>query len=106
MAFSFHISMHSASSFWSLVDRGANGGFAGTDVCVLERAGRKVSVTHIADHELPGLDIMTCVVLFQLTMERSTYLCMNMHTMAEVIPSIILVRLNGSTMNARTNLTM
>ena len=65
MAFTYHISKHSASSYGSLVDRGANGGLAGADVCVLERTGRKVSITGIDDHELPGLDIVTCVALIQ-----------------------------------------
>ena len=41
MASTYHISKHSASSYGSLVDRGANGGLAGVDVCVLERTGRK-----------------------------------------------------------------
>ena len=65
MAFSYHISKYSASSSGSLVDRGANGGLAGADVHVLRRTGRKVSVTGIDDHELPGLDIVTCVALNQ-----------------------------------------
>ena len=39
---------------------GANGGLAGVDVKILERIGRKISVT---DHELPGLDTVTCVAL-------------------------------------------
>ena len=65
MASTYHISTHSASSYGSLVDRGANGGLAGSDVCVLERTGRKVSVTGIDDHELPGLDEVTCVELIQ-----------------------------------------
>ena len=65
MAFSYHISKHSASSYGFLVDRGTNGVLAGADVCVLERTGSKVSVTGIDDHELPGLDIVTCVALIQ-----------------------------------------
>ena len=63
MASTYHISKHSASSHGSLVDREAIGGLAGADVCVLERTGRKVSVTGIDGHELPGLDIVTCVAL-------------------------------------------
>ena len=47
------------------LDRGANGGLAGADVCIFERTGRKVSVTGIDDDELPGLDIVTCVVLIK-----------------------------------------
>ena len=65
MAFTYHISKHSASSYGSLLDSGVNGGLAGVDVHVLERTGRKVSVTGIDDHELPGLDIVTCVALIQ-----------------------------------------
>ena len=60
MASSYHISKHSASSNGSLVDREANGGLAGVDVHILKRTGRKVSVTGIDDHELPGLDVFTC----------------------------------------------
>ena len=63
IAFTYHISKHSAASYGSLVDRGANDGLAGTYVCVLERTGRNVSVTGIDDHELPGLDIVTCVAV-------------------------------------------
>ena len=65
MASTYHISKCSASSYGSLVDREANGGLAGDDVHVLERTGRNVSVTGIDDHELPGLDIVTCVALIQ-----------------------------------------
>ena len=36
-----HILEHSASSFGSLVDRGANGGLAGADVHVMERTAEK-----------------------------------------------------------------
>ena len=48
-----------------MVDRGANGGLAGADDHVLERTGRKQSVASMDDHELPGLDIFTCVALIQ-----------------------------------------
>ena len=65
MAPPYHISKHSASSYGSLVKRGANGGLAKADVHVLERTGRKVSVRGIDDHELPGLDIVTCLALIQ-----------------------------------------
>ena len=42
---------------------GANGALAGSDVRILERTGRTVSVTGIGNHELPGLDIVTCAAL-------------------------------------------
>ena len=47
MAFTYHISKHSTSSYGSLVGRGANGHLARADVHILERIGRKVSVTGI-----------------------------------------------------------
>ena len=59
----YHVSKHSSSHYGSLIDRGANGGLAGSDVRILERTGRMVSVTGIDNHELPGLDIVTCAAL-------------------------------------------
>ena len=56
----YHVSKHSSSHFGSLIDREANGGLAGSDVRILERSGRTVSVTGIDNHELPGLGIVTC----------------------------------------------
>ena len=50
MASTYHISKHSSSSYGSIVDRRANGGLEQADVCVLKRAGGKVSVTVIDDH--------------------------------------------------------
>ena len=59
----YHVSKHSSSHYGSLIDRGANGGLAGSDVRILERTGRTVSVTGIDNHELPGLDIVTSAAL-------------------------------------------
>ena len=82
----YHISKHSASSYGSLVDRGGNGGLAGADVHVLERTGRKVSVTGIDDHELPGLKIVTCIALIHTNHGKVNMSCMNMLIMVEVTP--------------------
>ena len=57
------MSKHSSSHYGSLIDRGANGDLAGSDVRILESTGRTVSVTGIDNHELPGLDIVTCAAL-------------------------------------------
>ena len=59
----YHVSKHSSSHYGSHIDRGANGGLAGSDVRILEWTGRTVSVTVIDNHELPGLDIVTCAAL-------------------------------------------
>ena len=57
MPSTYHISRHSASSYGSLVDRGANGGLAGVMFMSWKEQVEKVCVTGIDDHELPGLDI-------------------------------------------------
>ena len=49
----------------SLVDRGANGGLAGSDVRVLSTSSRKCTVTGIDNHEIPGLDLVQCAALVQ-----------------------------------------
>ena len=59
----YHVSKHSSSHYGSLIDRGANGSLAGSDVRILERTGRTVSVTGIDIHEFPGLDIVTHAAL-------------------------------------------
>ena len=48
-----------------MVDRGANGGLAGSDVRILSRSSRKCTVTGIDSHELQGLDVVQCAALVQ-----------------------------------------
>ena len=48
-----------------MVDRGANGGLAGSDVRILSRSSRKCTVTGIDSHELQGLDGVQCAALVQ-----------------------------------------
>ena len=43
----------------SLVDRGANGGLAGSDVRVLHKTMRKVDITGVDNHKVEGLDVVT-----------------------------------------------
>ena len=59
----YHVTKHSSSHYGSLIDRGANGGLAGSYVRILERTGTTVSVTAIDNHEISGLDIVTCAAL-------------------------------------------
>jgi hypothetical protein len=51
----------------SLMDAGANGGFGGDDVIVIEWGERKADVTGINDHKLEGLPIVTCIGLIMTT---------------------------------------
>ena len=43
----------------SLIDRGANGGLAGSDVRIIERSDRSVDITGIDGHQLNGLNVVT-----------------------------------------------
>ena len=56
--FTYHVAKASQAKHGSLVDRGANGGLAGSDVRILSRSSRKCSVTGIDSHELQGLDVI------------------------------------------------
>ena len=55
----YKISAHDASSDLSLVDRGANGGIAGTDVRVIEKLHRHVDVQGIDNHRMNDIPIVT-----------------------------------------------
>ena len=63
--FIYHIAQASQAKHGSLVDRGADGGLAGSDVRILSRSSRKCTVTGIDSHELQGLDVVQCAALDQ-----------------------------------------
>ena len=63
--FTYHIAQASQAKHGSLVDRGGNGGLAGSDVRILSRSSRKCTVTGIDSHELQGLDVVQCAALDQ-----------------------------------------
>ena len=98
------MSKHSSSHYGSLIDRVANDGLAGSDVRILERTGRTVSVTGIDNHELPGLDIVTCAALLH-TNHGKVVLIMH-ECMVEATPSTLQVKLNGSRTHVMTNPSM
>ena len=59
----YHIAQVKQAQHGSLVDRGANGGLAGSDVRVLSKSSRKCTVTGIDQHQINGLDIVQCAAL-------------------------------------------
>ena len=63
--FTYHIAQASQAKHGSLVDRGAYGGLAGSDVRILSRSSRRCTVTGIDSHELQGLDVVQCAALVQ-----------------------------------------
>ena len=57
----YHVAQAKRAQHGSLVDRGANGGLAGSDIRVLSKSSRKCTVTGIDQHQINGL--MLCNVL-------------------------------------------
>ena len=78
--FTYHIDQASQAKHSSLVDRGANGGLAGSDVRLLSRSSRKCTVSGIDSHELQGLDVVQCAALVEtnhgiVTLIMNEYAC-------------------------------
>ena len=48
-----------------LVDRGANGGLAGSDMRILSKTGCRISIMGIDSHQLAGIPIFTCAAKFE-----------------------------------------
>ena len=46
-----------------MVDRGANGGLAGSDMRVIYKTHRKINISGIDNHEVAGLDVVTAATL-------------------------------------------
>ena len=63
--YAYHVAQASQAKRGSLVDRGANGGLAGSDVRILSRSSRKYTVIGIDSHELQGLDVVQCATLVE-----------------------------------------
>ena len=59
----YHIAQAKQAQHGSLVDRGSNGGLAGSDVRVVSKSSRKYTVTGIDQHQINGLDIVQCAAL-------------------------------------------
>ena len=54
----YHVVQAKQAKHGSLVDTGANGGLADSDVRILYTSSRKCTVTGIDNHEIPGLDLV------------------------------------------------
>ena len=99
----YHVSKHSSSHYGSLIDRGANGGLAGSDVRILERTGR-LSLS-LAFTTMNYLDWTLLPVLPSSipTMAKWSSSCMSMPIMVEATPSTLQVKLNRFRTPVMTN---
>ena len=55
----YYLFQHANHTNQQLVDRGANGGLAGSDMCVIHRTCYKINIQGIDNHEVTGLDVVT-----------------------------------------------
>ena len=78
-----------------LVDCGANGGLAGSDMRVIYKTHRKINISGIDNHEVTGLDVVTAATLLNTSLGKSLASSMNMPTLGRDHPSIHQVNLNG-----------
>ena len=53
-----------------LVDRGSNGGLAGSDMRVIYKTHRKINISGIDNHELNGLDVVTAATLLNTSLGK------------------------------------
>ena len=58
-----YVFQHANHTNQQLVDRGANGGLAGSDMCVIHKTHRKINIQGIDNHEVTGLDVVTAATL-------------------------------------------
>ena len=58
-----YLFQHANHTNQQLVDRGANGGLAGSDMHVIHRTYRKINIQGIDNHEVTGLDVVTAATL-------------------------------------------
>ena len=68
----YHVAQAKQAQHCSLVDRGANGGLASSDVKILSKSSSKCTVTGIDQLQINGLDIVQCAALIKPTMVIST----------------------------------
>ena len=58
-----YLFQHANHTNQQLVDRGANGGLAGSDMHVIHKIPRKIIIQGIDNHEVTGLDVVTAATL-------------------------------------------
>ena len=58
-----YLFQHASHTNQQLVDHGANGGLAGSDMCVIHKTHRKINIQGIDNHEVTGLDVVTAATL-------------------------------------------
>ena len=68
--FKHYIFQHANHTNNQLVDRGANGGLAGSDMRVIYKTHRKINISGIDNHEVNGLDVVTAATLLNTSLGK------------------------------------
>ena len=66
-----YLFQHANHTNQQLVDRGANGGLAGSDMCVIHKTHRKINIQGIDNHEVTGRDVVTAATLLNTSLGKS-----------------------------------
>ena len=65
-----YIFQHANHTNNQLVDRGANGGLAGSDMRVIYKTHHKINISGIDNHEVTGLDVVTATTLLNTSLGK------------------------------------
>ena len=65
-----YIFQHANHTNNQLVDHGANGGLAGSDMRVIYKTHRKINISGIDNHEVTGLDVVTAATLLNTSLGK------------------------------------
>ena len=90
-----YIFQHANHTNNQLVDCGANGGLAGSDMRVIYKTHRKINISGIDNHEVNGLDVVTAATLLNTSLGKSLASSINVPILGRDHPSIHQVNLNG-----------
>ena len=66
-----YLFQHANHTNQQLVDRGTNGGLAGSDMHVIHRTHRKINIQSIDNHEVTGLDVVTDATLLNTSQGKA-----------------------------------
>ena len=66
-----YLFQHANHTNQQLVDCGANGGLAGTDMRVIHKTHRKINIQGIDNHEVTGLDVVTAATLLNTSQGKA-----------------------------------
>ena len=65
-----YVFQHANHTNNQLVDHGANGGLAGSDMRVIYKTHRKINISGIDNHEVTGLDVVTAATLLNTSLGK------------------------------------